>query len=172
MIELLVGQYDHQSDHSISAKWRPVDHNLTYTDAIYHASIVSWRCVSPVAISKKARHFKSVMSNAERQLPSDRPGVIHIGVESYSGAQVDFSRHVANMLETRFFKPRNSRLRWVYGNYFVPEATTRHDESWAITETMVPYKVGSHRTEWPLPGHLLVSPENGGRPGVHWDGKE
>jgi hypothetical protein len=103
MIELLVGQYDHESDHSISAKWRPANDNLSYADTVYHASIVSWRNVSRVAVSKKARHFKSVMSNAEGQLPSDRPGVIHIGVESYSGAQVDFSRHVANLLETRFF---------------------------------------------------------------------
>jgi hypothetical protein len=109
-------------------------------------------------VLQKAQHFRRTLANAEGQLPSDRPGVIHIGVESYAGAQVDFARHIFNTFEASSFAPRKSRLRWVYGNYFVPEATTRKDESWAITETMVPYKIGTHRTRWPLPGHMLVSP--------------
>ena len=44
-------------------------------------------------------------------------------------------------------------------------------EAWAMVETVAPYRVGSHRTVWPLPGHLLVSPENEAREGVHWDGQ-
>ena len=54
-------------------------------------------------------------------------------------------------------EPSTSRLRWVYASYFVPEITTAPNESWAITETTAPYKVGSHNTKWPLPDHLLLS---------------
>jgi hypothetical protein len=169
MIELLAGHYAHEADHSMAAKWRPWPKRPEYADAVYHASVVTWWSLSREAVRKKARHFRSVLANAEGQLPSDRPGVIHVGIESYAGSQVDLLRHFSNRFETRFFEPRSSRLRWVYGNYFVPEATTRKDESWAITETMVPYKIGSHRTCWPLPDHLLVSPEGAGRQGMHWN---
>jgi hypothetical protein len=83
---------------------------------------------------------------------------------------VDAMRHVRNFVQARTFAPSTSRLRWVYGSYFVPELTTRRNETWALTETTAPYKIGSHRTSEPLPGHMLVSPEGEGRPGVHWDG--
>ena len=169
MIELLVGYYVHEADHSMAAKWRPSSSRREYAEAVYQATVVSWRSLARVAVLQKARHFHRTLANAEAQLPSDRPGVIHVGVESYAGTDVDFARHIFNSLAARTFAPRRSRLRWVYGNYFVPEATTRKDESWAITETRVPYKIGSHHTRWPLPGHMLVSPEGEGRQGAHWD---
>ena len=79
------------------------------------------------------------------------------------------TRHIRKWLEARFFRTSASRLRWVYVSYFVPETTTAPDEGWAITETTDPYKVGSHNTKWPLPGHMLVSPEADSRSGVYWD---
>ena len=169
MIELLVGYYVHQADHSMAAKWRPSPSMPAYADAVYQASVISWLSLSDAAVRQKARHFRGVLAKAEGQLPPDRPGVIHIGVESNADANVDSLRHILNTFQARSFALRNSRLRWVYGNYFVPEATTRKEESWAITETMVPYKIGSHSTRWPLPGHMLVSSEGDGREGVHWD---
>ncbi|MGB8289463.1 hypothetical protein [Rhizobium ruizarguesonis] len=169
MVELLAGYYAHDADHSMAAKWRPWPDRPEYADAVYHASVVTWRSLSKAAVRQKARHFRKILADAEGQLPPDRPGVIHIGIESNAGSQVDYLRHLSNILEARLFEPRNSRLRWVYGNYFVPEATTQKDESWAITETMVPYRIGSHRTQWPLPDHMLVSEEGYHRPGMHWD---
>lgn len=168
MIELLAGSYSHEADHSLSAIWTPAPARPSYAEDVDHASVVSWRSGSLSAMTKKARHFRKTLGGAENQLPTDRPSVIHIGLESYAGAQVDHFRHVQNMLEARDFKVRNSRLRWVYGNYFAPEATTHENEAWALTETMAPYKIGSHRTAWPLPNHLLMSPEQEARPGVHW----
>ena len=172
MIELLAGYYTHEADHSMAAKWRPSAVRPAYAEAVYQASVVSWRILSDEAMQKKARHFRRVLANAEGQLPPDRPGVIHIGLESSADIDVDFARHVFNSFEAQDFKLRNSRLRWVYVNHYIPEATTRKDESWAITETTVPYKIGNTRTPWPLPGHMLVSPEAGARHGVHWEAAE
>ena len=169
MIELLAGYYVHEADYSMAAKWRPAPSRPAYAEAVYQASVVSWRSLSDVAVRQKARHFRKTLANAEEQLPSDRPGVIHVGIETYAGADVDFARHLSNTFEARSFSPKKSRLRWVYANHFVPEATTRQNETWAITETMVPYRIGHHRTRWPLPGHMLVSPEGEGRAGVHWE---
>jgi hypothetical protein len=170
MIELLVGYYTHEADHSLTARWRPSPERPFYAESVYQASVVSWVSLSAQSMAKKARHFRSVLGNAESQLPDDRPGVIHVGMESTSGSTVDAMRHVRNFVQARTFAPSTSRLRWVYGSYFVPELTTRRNETWALTETTAPYKIGSHRTSEPLPGHMLVSPEGEGRPGVHWDG--
>ena len=172
MIELLAGSYAHDANHSMAAKWRPWEDRPEYADAVYQASVVTWQSASAAATRQKARHFKKTLVDANGQLPGDRPGAIHIGIESYSGAKIDAFRHVRNSLQSRYFDPGKSRLRWVYGNYFVPEATTRQDESWAFTETMVPYRVGSHRTKWPLPDHMLVSPEGKNFSGMHWDGRD
>lgn len=75
-----------------------------------------------------------------------------------------------NRLELGDFRSGPSRRRWVYGNYFAPELTTASNETWAINETMVPYQIGRHRVESLLPFHMLITPEDGARYGVHWDG--
>lgn len=171
MIELLVGRYAHDADHSFAAKWRPARERPFYAEAVYQASVVSWWSLSDAARMQKARHFQHMLAKAEGQLPSDRPGAIHVGVESRGGNQIDALRHIRNFAAARTFSPANARLRWVYGNYFVPEATTQKDETWALNETAASYRIGSHRTSEPLPGHLLVSPEDEAREGVHWDGR-
>ncbi|CCW18787.1 hypothetical protein EBBID32_31420 [Sphingobium indicum BiD32] len=169
MIELLVGHYDHGADHSMTAKWRPSRKRPFWAETVYQASVVSWRSQSRVAVRRKARHFRSIIADANGQLPADRPGVIHVGSESWAGDIEDGVRHMQNITATREFDPGESRLRWVYGNYFAPEVTTREDESWAIEETMAPYRIGRHSTGEPLPGHLLISPDDKNRAGVHWD---
>lgn len=170
MIELLVGEYHHQFEHSLAAKWRPAETRPFYADAVYQASVVSWANNSSGATRRKARHFRSILGKANGQLPIDRPGAVHIGIESRAGMRVDAMRHMRNTLEARDFDPRPSRLRWAYVNFLVPEMTTRRDESWALIETMIPYRIGRHRTAEPLPGHLLL-PGDDRRPGVHWDGR-
>lgn len=168
MIELLAGRYEHDADYSMAAKWRPRADKPEYADAIYQASVVAWGCVAAEATTRKAGHFRRVLANAEGQLPSDIPGAIHVGIESYAGNFVDFFRHMQNRSEARSFRPVTSRLRWVYANHFVPEDTTRQDEAWATTETMVPYRVGKHGTKSPLPGHMLILPEADASPWSHW----
>lgn len=170
MIELLTGSYRHDAQHSLLIKWRPSTNRPLYAEEVYHANIVSWTDRSKATMERRSRHFRSVVGRAERQLPNDRPGVIHIGMENWHGPSLDARRHIKNYLEARTFEAAGSRLRWIYTNYFVPELTTDKNESWAFTETMVPYKIGSHSTAWPLPGHLLVSEEQESRKGTHWDG--
>ncbi|ETI63515.1 hypothetical protein C100_12320 [Sphingobium sp. C100] len=169
MIELLLGGYDHDFSHTMAGQWRPAPERPFWASALYQASVVSWRNVSIPAIRKKARHFRSVVAGATKQLPKDRPGVVHVGVESWSGGDVDGARHIFNKLEMLDFDPVDTRLRWVYGEYIAPEVTTRSDESWAIEETSASYRVGRHGTAEPLPNHMLLTPEHSIKHGVHWD---
>lgn len=171
MIEMLIGEYDHQLDHSMIAKWRPSASRPSYAEMIYQASVVRWAVVAGASTIRKAKHFRWHLVKAVGQMPGDRPGVIHVGVESWAGDVADYYRHIQNRIEAMEFRPEGSRLRWVYGNYIVPELTTRSDESWALSETMAPYRVGRHSVREPLPGHLLLTPEDDARDGVHWDGK-
>jgi hypothetical protein len=169
MIELFCGRYEHQADHSFSGRWRPAAAHPFFAHTLYHGSVVSWTSSAFEAHRQKARHFRQVVHNAERQLDRDRPGVIHVGVETFGAHMIDAFRHVQNLIEAGEYRPDNPRLRWVYGNYFSPEVTTDPNESWAVDETMAPYRIGRHRTAWPLPGHLLISPDEENHPGVHWD---
>lgn len=169
MIELLIGGYDHDFGHSMAGKWRPHRERPFWADAVYQASVVAWRNRSSTAIRMKAMHFRSVVAKAAQQLPKDRPGVVHVGVESWSGPEADAVRHILNKLEMMDFDPGDSRLRWVYGEYVAPEVTTRENESWGIEETSASYRVGNHSTAEPLPYHMLLTPEEGIKQGVHWD---
>lgn len=169
MIELLIGGYDHDFAHTMSGKWRPARERPFWASALYQASVVGWRNLSRAAIRKKAKHFRSIVAKATGQLPIDRPGVVHVGVESWAGNTADGVRHILNKLEMLDFDPGSSRLRWVYGEYFAPEVTTRSDESWAIEETSASYRIGKHGTREPLPHHMLLTPEAKINRGVHWD---
>lgn len=169
MIELLSGGYVHDADHSMAAKWRPSPKRPAWAEAVFHASVVTWASRSPSAVSWKSKHFKSVLAKAEGQLPTDRHGVIHVGMESMAGNDIDARRHFWNLFQARFFETRNSNLRWAYAHYFVPELTTRKDESWALNETVAPFRIGRHRTKWPLPNQLLLTPPEEMRDGTHWE---
>ncbi|WP_341713422.1 hypothetical protein [Erythrobacter sp.] len=169
MIELLIGHYDHDFAHSMEGKWRPSRERPFWASAVYQASVVRWRNRSRQATRKKAKHFRAMVAKAAVQLPKDRPGVVHVGVETWAGGLADGVRHLLNKLEMGDFDPGDTRLRWVYGEYFAPEVTTRSDESWAIEETSASYRVGRHRTREPLPYHMLLTPEAKINHGVHWD---
>lgn len=169
MIELFSGSYEHDGDHSFFAKWRPARERPAWAAAVYHASVVSWWSMSGRANLQKFRHFRGLLGKAEGQFPGDRPGVLHIGIESPAAGVADRMRHFLNWMNARSFEAGASRLRWVYGHYFVPEVTTRQNESWAMTETVAPYKIGRHGTRWPLPDTLLLTPADEQHHGVHWD---
>lgn len=168
MSELLVGRYDHQLEHSLSGTWTPARERPLYASTLHQATVFRWTSRSAEASRAKAKHFRSVVANAERQLPADMPGVVHVGTESRSGLLIDAFRNVFNKVEMLDFEPVNSRLRYVYNNVLAPEETTNRNETWAIQETTVPYRVGRHSTKQPLPYHLLLRTGEGERDTVPW----
>lgn len=167
MMEILAGNHQHEMCHSLRARCRRAEDKPSYADTIYHASLVNWACFSPKARDKKAAHFKKKISDAEAQLPPDRPGAVHIGIDSVGHAGVDQLRHVRNHFISPEFKDAGSRLRWAYGNYFQLEVTTGEGESCALEETMAPYRIGNSRTTQPLSNHLLVADDDELSVGAH-----
>lgn len=170
MIELLTGWTDHNAMFSLDAKWRPADTRPLYADAVYQASVVRWRSESIEALKKRARHFRSVIASADLQLTDQTPGIVHVGFDATMGRSTESFRNFQNLFASKDYRRAGSRLRWVFGNYLSPEATTRPNETWAVDETRVPYKIGRHRIANPLPNAMLIVPEDSEvRAGAHWD---
>ena len=168
MIEIMAGKpYDHDSQYSFRARWDEAPDRPRYADAVHQCSIVRWRSVSDTAQRLKAKHFRQVVAKNIGQFPGDRPAVMHVGFDATGGRNVQLRRDMENRAAMATFDPRESRLRWVYGNFIAPEATTQRNESAGTEESAAPYRVGRHRTAAPLPGVLLLSdvrPKRGG----HW----
>ncbi len=132
MMELVNGGHDHDLSHSLRARCRRAPRRLSYAYHIYYASLVNWECRSPAARDARAKHFKKKLADAEGQLPGDRPGVIQVGMEPSGHPDADLLRHFRNGWEAANLTLECSRLRWVYGNYFKIEVTTRSNESLAM----------------------------------------
>lgn len=167
MIELVLGNYNHSVDYNMAGDWIPAEGRPLHAASVRHLSLVAWKSESFEAARRKAQHFRGVVGRASEQLPGDRPGVIHVGYEASGGNSVDGLRHQLNKSEMKSFDAGKSRLRWVYGNYFMPERVTDRNESAAISETMAWYPIGSTGTREPLKSHMLFVDEDG-KPGMHF----
>lgn len=166
MLELLVGAYDPSIDFTMAGEWEPAEGRPLHATRVDHVSLVTWRSVSEEAARRKAMHFRGLVSRAANQLPGDRPGVVHVGYEAIAGNSADGRRHELNRRQMRTFEPSATRLRMVYGNYFMNELVTGRNESAAVVETMAWYPIGGGTGRGPLPGHMLFVDEDG-TPGSH-----
>lgn len=144
---------DHSPDLLDIVAQRPVDHrsfssgyrasffrvgegsaNNLFISDISHAFGIHWKNDSPKAINAKARDVKQQISDAIRQFKPDSRGVIHIGIETFDGPEVE-SLRVQKILSTiEGFDPRESNLRWLYFHFF--QSYSRPDQFWIIDETV------------------------------------
>ena len=164
MIQLAASSYVAEADHSVDGDWTPSRLRP------FHARDVtrlSWLSSSHEAARRKAKHFRAMVTKAARQLPGDRPGVVHVGYELVGGNGADARRDLTNRLELVSFNVGESRLRYVYGNYMVPEHVTDANESAALTATTATYPIRGVRTPDPLPNHSLFS-DGPILPGGYW----
>ncbi len=168
MIQLLLGRYVPRVDFSVEGEWIPAESRPFHATSISRVSLVGWASTSSEAARRKAQHFRGIVGRASDQLPGDRHGVIHVGYEALGGNFVDDLRHQLNREEIRTFDARESKLRWVYGNFFMPEHVTARNESAALSETTAWYPVGDSGVDQPLPDHMLFTDEDGA-PGSHFD---
>jgi len=130
------------------------------------AILLRWQTIAPAAIDAKARDVLTRLAEANRQLPVDKPGIVHIGFEAVEGDDVERARYDKILASTGKFDPRGKPLEYVYCHYFVPESPP--DEAWAFDET-VQWRRITGRDPRPLRSPFLVLPrETAGRRGTHW----
>lgn len=167
MIELVAGQYAQSVDYSMEGDWTPARDRPLHAHRVGRVSLVCWVSRSDAAQRRKAKHFRKRVREAMSQLPGDRPGVVHVGYEAFYDAATEGLRHSLNARHIRDLPVGDSRLRYVYANYLLPEHVNARDESSALTETTAVYKVGRSRAAEPLPCHLLFS-DAAPQPGPFW----
>lgn len=163
--ELLTGQYIRHANYVQVLRIKYAD-NPRYVDDCDLAILLRWESIAPAAIDAKARDIFRKLAEANEQLPTDRPGVVHIGFEAVEGDAVEQSRCAKILASAARFDPGCKPVEYVYCHYFVPESPP--DQAWAFDET----------TQWcgirptgrhPLSEAFLVLPNAAtGRKGPHW----
>ncbi len=138
-----------------------------YLAACDLAILLRWQSLAPASIDAKARDVLKRLAEANRQLPDDKPGIIHIGFEAVEGDEVERARYDKILASTGKFDPHGKPLRYVYVHYFVPESPP--DEAWAFDET-VHWRRITGKDQRPLASPFLVMPPGvQGRNGPHWE---
>lgn len=165
--QLLTGDY-RRYDNLISTHKMKHGPSSNLLDQISLSVVMRWATVSQVAVEKRARDVHSKLKEANSQLPSDRPGIVHIGFESLSGDAVDKRRYEKVVDRVASFDKSESRLEWVFCHYFAPE--TSPEVAWAMDETVHWMMLGGQNPN-PLVGRslLTINPESRLRDGVHWE---
>jgi hypothetical protein len=100
--EMLTGRYErydnllllHEVKHAI---------NPHYIDEINLAVAARWKSLSEVSIEKRARDILGKLAEANDQLPSDTPGVIHIGFEALGDDVVEQRRYEKDSFDSQKF---------------------------------------------------------------------
>lgn len=165
VLELLTGRYVRNARYQTLLRTRPSE-NPRYIGACDLAIVLNWESLSEAALDSKARDIRKRLSEANAQLPGDRPSIVHIGFEAVEGDRVERMRHAKILATAKQFDPGEKLLEYIYCHYLVPESPP--DECWAFDET----------TQWaairptqprPLNNCFLVLPEGvHNRQGPHW----
>lgn len=164
--EKLLGSYRRYENLLSMQKLRYAS-NPHFVDDLDQAVVARWTSLSEQAIERKARDVHSKIVEAHKQLPSDTPGIIHVGFETLGGDEIEKRRYDKIKKSVTNFDALGKPLEVVFCHYFSPEASP--SETWAFDETC--HWHARRRGPLPLSALSLVIPEE--MPlleGVHWNG--
>ena len=65
-----------ESNYQLVAGLESDDRDPRYFEDFHYGSVITWQCTAPKAIERKARHVKSKLAEADRQVKSESVGVI------------------------------------------------------------------------------------------------
>lgn len=166
MMELLTGKYKRNAK-VIQVLHAKMADNPLYVEECDQAVVLDWESQSPDAIDGKARDVLKRLADGTRQLPDDRPGVVHIGLEAVDGDDVEKLRYQKVINTVSNFDAQGKRLDYVYVSWFAPESPPNSREAFDETCHWAGRRPGHLR---PLQNDMLVlPPSETTRCGVHWD---
>ena len=163
--ELLSGRYIRHANYLQATRHRQgiSPGHMTECDL---AILLRWQCLAPASVEAKARDVLRLLSSANDQLPTDRPGIVHIGFEAVEGDAVERVRFDKIMASTAAFDPRGKPLLYVFCHYLVPESPP--DQAWAFDETVQWSRIGRESGKVPYIPFLVLPPSEKTREGPHW----
>jgi len=138
-----------------------------YVDELDWAAGAYWHCDADRANEAKARDIRSHLSDAVNQLPANVHSVIHVGLETPDGEQVEAERYARILNTVGWFDAKGKDLRWVYTHLY--ESYAPPDKAWYFDETIYKFGLNQDVNSEPIAMHsTVVPPEVGGISGVHW----
>jgi hypothetical protein len=163
--ELLSGRYIRHANYlqALRIKHGMTPRHMTECDL---AIVLRWESASAESIDAKARDVLKRVAAANRQLPLDTPGVIHIGFEAVEGDDVERARYNKILASTGAFDPEGKPLEYVYCHYLVPESPP--DQAWAFDETVQWRRITGNSSRPLKHGFLVLPDEHEGHWGTHW----
>ena len=165
MLQLLTGRYARHESHLQAIRFR---HGMTpmYVGRCDGAIVLRWSSSSLAAIDARARDVTTRLSETARQLPTGRPGVVHIGFEAVDGDAVERVRYEKIRGTMARFDPGDKPLEFVYCHYLVPESPPTG--GWAFEETVQHSRFSGDASRPLKDGFLVLPPGSVGREGPHW----
>ncbi|TLP81853.1 hypothetical protein [Maribacter sp. ACAM166] len=131
--------------------------NNVYISDINNAFGVYCSCDAKEALWAKARDIKNQVHKAMLQFNSENKAVIHVGMETFDGPQVEKKRFDKIKNTIGKISTQNTNLRWIFCSFF--QAYSRPDEYWVFDETVStisPY----FSLRPPLNTRLMIVPED------------
>lgn len=133
LARLLSGRVVSENNYHLAAQASANPDDPRYIDRIEFGSVVTWQCIAPKAIERKAKYVRSKMAEADRQIANHGRGIIHIAMDAELHSEASDLRQRRNQ-ETLSTFQMNSQAVIVYLHYFVPRVS--EDHSWLTDETV------------------------------------
>ena len=133
MARLLSGRVVSENNYHLAAQASFLPEDPRYLDRMKFGSVVTWQCIAPMAIERKAKYVRSRLAEADMQIAGHGRGIIHIAMDAELHSDASDLRRQRNLDTLSTFK-MNSQVAIVYLHYFVPRVS--EDHSWLTDETV------------------------------------
>jgi hypothetical protein len=133
LARLLCGHAVRECGYHLAGAADPDKRDPRFMDTIHFCSVVTWQCVAPAAIQRKARYVKAKLAEADRQLTEHGIGIAHLAMDMELQCESSDLRRTRNIEAIQAFQP-DSELLAIYLHYLVPRVSESH--AWMIDETV------------------------------------
>ncbi|MDN5397314.1 MAG: hypothetical protein L0G05_12365, partial [Chryseobacterium sp.] len=157
LIHLIAGRYKGSDDFTygcIPTKLSYIDnHDDYFVEEISNAFGVFSYCDAEEA---KARDIKNQFFSATQQFNSDLDSVIHIGLETYDGSEIEVKRASKTSKTIQGLGNVDVKVKFIFCHFLQSYPTTYFDFSY--DETVLP--ISSTFEEYPIKKKMLIIPDN------------
>lgn len=133
MARLLSGRVVSENNYHLAAQASANPADPRYVDQIEFGSVVTWQCIAPKAIDRKAKYVRSKLAEADKQIIGHGRGIIHIAMDAELHSEASDLRRQRNQDTLATFQMKSQTII-VHLHYLVPRVS--EDHSWLTDETV------------------------------------
>lgn len=133
LARLLCGHVVRESGYHVAVDADPDERDPRFIGSIHHGSVVTWQCIAPAAIQKKARFVRAKLAEADRQLKTHGAGIVHLAMDMELKCKSSDLRRARNIEAIRAFRSYSDLLA-IYVHYLVPRIP--ESQLWIVDETV------------------------------------